>query len=412
MATFVARNGAEFEEKIRLNELNNVKFSFLNPIDPYHAFYQHKVKEIEDTEGSMIDLVTETTGLNKQHQMVDFEKLKPSAKVFEFQSNLINKMIILKEPPTEFEFITETSSISPLDLDVIKLTAQFVARNGRPLLSNFLRNQQRNPMFDFLKPQHGHFNLFTKLVDQYTKILLPPRDLIENMKKEVSNPQSILRTIEYRVEWEKTLQREKMNENEMIEKERAAYAQIDWYDFVVVETIDLHPSEQGNFLPPTTPQNVGARVIAQERAETIEVNNKIITDTIIADDSGFTDQGSIVAHNQIKVLIDKNVDQADDLEESRGVHIVNTKHKNALKTFDLIIRKNYDPKTTKSTSKVKKIGEEYLKSPITGEFIPASMMSEHLRISMLDPRWLEQKEKKKKTPRGTTRGSANHGNKH
>ena len=46
--SFVARNGPEFETRIRQNELNNPKFNFLNPTDPYHAYYQHKVKEFKE----------------------------------------------------------------------------------------------------------------------------------------------------------------------------------------------------------------------------------------------------------------------------------------------------------------------------------------------------------------------------
>ncbi len=45
-AGFVARNGAEFEHRIKQNEVNNPKFNFLNPGDPYHAYYQHKVVQI------------------------------------------------------------------------------------------------------------------------------------------------------------------------------------------------------------------------------------------------------------------------------------------------------------------------------------------------------------------------------
>lgn len=42
-----------------------------------------------------------------------------------------------------------------------------------------------------------------------------------------------------------------------------AYAQIDWHDFVVVETVDYQPFETGNFPPPTTPDEVGARVLME-----------------------------------------------------------------------------------------------------------------------------------------------------
>lgn len=32
-------------------------------------------------------------------------------------------------------------------------------------------------------------------------------------------------------------------------------------------------------------------------------------------------------------------------------------------------------------------------SPITGEKIPASKVQEHMRIGLLDPRWVEQRDK-------------------
>ena len=37
--------------------------------------------------------------------------------------------------------------------------------------------------------------------------------------------------------------------------------------------------------------------------------------------------------------------------------------------------------------------DEYLISPITGERIPASKVQEHMRIGLLDPRWVEQRDK-------------------
>lgn len=42
------RNGPEFEARIRQNEINNPKFNFLNPNDPYHAYYRHKVSEFKE----------------------------------------------------------------------------------------------------------------------------------------------------------------------------------------------------------------------------------------------------------------------------------------------------------------------------------------------------------------------------
>lgn len=84
---------------------------------------------------------------------------------------MIQETIVPKEPPPEFEFIADPPSISAFDLDVVKLTAQFVARNGRQFLTQLMQKEQRNYQFDFLRPQHSLFNYFTKLVEQYTKVL-------------------------------------------------------------------------------------------------------------------------------------------------------------------------------------------------------------------------------------------------
>lgn len=51
--------------------------------------------------------------------------------------------------------------------------------------------------------------------------------------------------MKYRVEWAKFQERERKKEEEEKEKERVAYAQIDWHDFVVVETVDFQPNEHG-----------------------------------------------------------------------------------------------------------------------------------------------------------------------
>ena len=88
------------------------------------------------------------------------------------QAQVIQETVVPKEPPPEFEFIADPPSISAFDLDVVKLTAQFVARNGRQFLTQLMQKEQRNYQFDFLRPQHSLFNYFTKLVEQYTKVLL------------------------------------------------------------------------------------------------------------------------------------------------------------------------------------------------------------------------------------------------
>jgi len=54
--------------------------------------------------------------------------------------------------------------------DIVKLTAQFVARNGRQFLTSLMNREARNYQFDFLRPQHSLFQYFTRLLEQYTKV--------------------------------------------------------------------------------------------------------------------------------------------------------------------------------------------------------------------------------------------------
>jgi splicing factor 3A subunit 1 len=43
MAEFVAKNGPEFESRIIDTNAGNAHFNFLNQLDPYHAYYQHRL---------------------------------------------------------------------------------------------------------------------------------------------------------------------------------------------------------------------------------------------------------------------------------------------------------------------------------------------------------------------------------
>ena len=47
-AQFVARsaNPPQFEDKIRENQRQDPKLSFLNPADPYHAYYRHRMDKV------------------------------------------------------------------------------------------------------------------------------------------------------------------------------------------------------------------------------------------------------------------------------------------------------------------------------------------------------------------------------
>nr|CAH8819671.1 unnamed protein product [Trichobilharzia regenti] len=128
-----------------------------------------------------------------------------------------------------------------------------------------MNREQRNYQLDFLRAQHSMFGYFTKLVEQYTKILIPPKDIIMKLEEELEKPRQLLDDVKYRVVWHKYQERQRKREEGAAERERFAYALIDWHNFVVVETVDFQPNETGDFPLPTTADEVGARLLAEER---------------------------------------------------------------------------------------------------------------------------------------------------
>ncbi|XP_017111447.1 splicing factor 3A subunit 1 [Drosophila elegans] len=410
-ASFVARNGPEFEARIRQNELGNPKFNFLNGGDPYHAYYRHKVNEFREGNDAGISAIAgmKQLAVTSAAQQRQQELLK----------QVVEQQFVPKEPPPEFEFIADPPSISALDLDIVKLTAQFVARNGRQFLTNLMSREQRNFQFDFLRPQHSLFQYFTKLLEQYTKVLIPPKDLLGKLRAESAPGRSsmnlVLDHVKYRANWQRHQEAQRRREEEKIERERVAYAQIDWHDFVVVETVDYQPFESGNFPPPTNPDEVGARVLMEERLMDEEGDTEM---QIESDDEGdaqvtsHLDSGLKLSQMENRVGIQmKNVssytqptgakrdnNQVQDMDEaSSDEDTPTTKLQPAVApmlppSHDKVVVKKYDPKATQPKPAPMPT-DEYLISPITGEKIPASKVSEHMRIGLLDPRWVEQRDK-------------------
>merc|ERR1719297_423604 len=58
---------------------------------------------------------------------------------------------------------------------------------------------------------------------------------------------------------------------------------------------------------------------------------------------------------------------------------------------NVTVRK-YDPKAAAAIKK-KTEDDQFLISPITGEKIPAAKAAEHMKVGLLDPRWVEERDK-------------------
>ncbi|KAJ2947293.1 hypothetical protein O0L34_g17009 [Tuta absoluta] len=263
-----------------------------------------------------------------------------------------------------------------------------------------MKKEERNHQFDFLRPQHSLFQYFTRLLEQYTKVLLPPKELVTKLGLEVKT--GVLEQARSRAAWHSHQARRKAADEARIEKERLAYASIDWHDFVVVETVDYPAGEPGDFPPPTTPLEVGARVLAQERGEDITTGNQEDDDTEMqlesdTDSESDEDLAEMEDRTQQQQRPDDNrvQDMEEDSSSSEDERIPEPARPPEEASMppkpDRVVVKKYDPK--KARAQPAPTSEEWLVSPITGEKIPANKVAEHVRIGLLDPRWLEQRDR-------------------
>ncbi|KAK4319739.1 hypothetical protein Pmani_009394 [Petrolisthes manimaculis] len=413
-ANFVARNGPEFEARIRQHEQNNPKFNFLNPGDPYHAYYQHKVNECRTGKTGDKDL-SALGGRPIQQTVSQVQQQKQQ----ELLRSAVLEATAPKEPPPDYEFIADPPSISAFDLDVVRLTAQFVARNGRQFLTTLMNREQRNNQFDFLRPQHSLFQYFTRLLEQYTKVLIPPKDLMKRLKEEAQSAQAVVKQVTQRVEWERHQAAVRKREEEDAERERLEYAAIDWHDFTVVETIDYQPWEVGSFPPPTTPAEVGRRVLLQER---IDEGVTPDTDMVLGSDDEEEpeeEQGAPGDRDdtQVQDMDEESSEEEDDSDDEPAPPPPPPPQHPPQQQAEMkapqppplpreppqpapappipgqVVVKDYNPRQQARVIPPSTASDQFLVSPITGERIAPDKVGQHLRINMLDPRWLEDRDR-------------------
>jgi splicing factor 3A subunit 1 len=275
----------QFEVKLRESRRTDPAFSFLNPADPYHAYYRHRLEQA--MRGEVLDgLPADVDG-----------------KVGETGEGPVSEDY--GKPPPASEFILEMPNISAVDLyaldscvlpfrtdacffsDIMKLTALFTARQGHSFLATLSVKEGRNYQFDFLKPTHSLFGYFNRLIDQYTKVLMPTPETLQRLKErsETGSKWKMLAEAQLHAKWERTRREQEKKREDDREAERstsgplksvnkkrelilpaAAFAEIDWHDYAIVQTIEFTAADAPAELPPPmSVQEVENMTLAQKR---------------------------------------------------------------------------------------------------------------------------------------------------
>lgn len=373
-AQFVAKNGPEFEKRIIANNAGNVKFNFLNASDPYHAYYQHRLSESraqnlssaqQPTDSAVAELLPSAPaadGNEAAAAKVDLSALfKPVRKV-------------LEPPEAEQYTVRLPEGITGEELEIIKLTSQFVARNGKSFLTGLTSREINNPQFHFLKPTHSMFMFFTSLADAYSKVLMPPKGLTEKLKKSVADMTTVLERSMNRLEWERSQEQARQKAEDEKEQERVEMAMIDWHDFVVVEMIDFADDEDEDLPPPMTLEEVIRRSKVSVMDEDIVEPGKVVEMEMDEEEVRLVEEGMRVT----------SIEENDDGKKNEMM--VTEEPEPPMR-----IVKNW--KRPEERIPAERDPTKFVVSPITGELISINEMSEHMRISLIDPKYKEQKER-------------------
>ncbi|XP_064981452.1 probable splicing factor 3A subunit 1 [Musa acuminata AAA Group] len=394
-AAFVAKNGPEFEKRILANNAGNNKFNFLTASDPYHAYYQHKVSEHRtlvqaasqqpsgDSSQPLDSAPAPSDGLAAP-AAATAPSDEATTKVDPAVQFRIPPKKVLEPPEAEQYTVRLPEGITGEELDIIKLTAQFVARNGKNFLTNLTSREMSNPQFHFLKPTHSMFTFFTTLTDAYSRVLMPPTGLTEKLRKGTSDLTTVLERCLHRLEWEQSQEQARQKAEDEIEQERMQMAMIDWHDFVVVETIEFVDDEDEELPVPMTLDEVIRRskisVLDEEEPMQTSEPGKEMEMEMDEEEMQFVEEGMKAARLNENAMEVK----APGDEPEPPMRIV----------------KNW--KRPEERIPTERDPTKFVISPITNELISISEMAEHMRISLIDPKYKEQKERMMAKIRETT----------
>lgn len=238
VAGYIARNGLAFLARMRDTAADNPKIQFVLEDNPYHPYFMWRVDEITQGRGNAV-----SAGREGETQ-ASSKKTGPA-------------------PPPDFHFSARMPNINAVDLEIVRLTALFVAKNGRSWMTTLSQREARNYQFDFLRPQHSFYQFFSRLVDQYTELLTgdsvdngnPQKAKIDELERNVQTKFHVLDRSRKRAEWVKHQELQKVRKEEEDQAEKIAYQEIDWHDFVIAETILFTEADDQTTLPPPTPLN-------------------------------------------------------------------------------------------------------------------------------------------------------------
>ncbi|KAH3661990.1 hypothetical protein OGAPHI_006171 [Ogataea philodendri] len=312
------------ETRLAKKEEGNSKFSFLHPNDKYHGYYKNLLTELR--EGTVS--AQEGDPVPEAH---------------------------------ELRFIVDPGKVSALDLDMMKLAAQFVAVNGDSFIEQLEKHvssdKKQSLQFEFLRPSHSLHKVFERYLGSY-RLILEEEGQIKQELDGFSTTRFLDRCY-VRAGKMAEAKEEESRQKQRLEKEQLEFASIDWQDFVVVETIEFSEVDE----------------VAQLGVP--------------------LDRGEL----EYRSLVDKGEEAEEEEEEEDEEEEIPTYDEQKPSTPDtptvtvrqgMKIRSAGESRLKRKREETKysvdaKSGERQVVCPLTGQLIPESRFGQHLSILLRDP---------------------------
>lgn len=388
VAGYVVRSGPQFEEVVRKKNAGTNQTTFLEAGDAYEPYYRWRLDEIKGGRGfnendRAIASKTDVTFAGREH------KAPPK--------------------PEDFHFSARMPNISAQDLDIVKLTAQYAAKNGRAWVTQLSQREGGNYQFDFLRQQHSLNMFFNRLTEQYKDLLegetsnggAAQKARIEELERNLVDRGQILDRAKQRAQYVKYQEAQRVEVDEKAEKKKLDFAQIDWHDFTVIATITHDERDEHTEMPPPKTLN-DMQSLSLEEKQKLRIGSDRRIEEAVPD---FNDYETIYGHapqmpaaqmpqgwspqptppQQQTPFVAP--DLATERAAARAATAAAASTPQAAKTR---IRNDYIPQA--AAARARNQANTSI-CPNCKQAIPNEEMQEHMRIEMLDPQWREQSRK-------------------
>ncbi len=437
----IAKNPA-FEELLRIKHQNDPRFTFMQQTSPYYGYFRARIKYGENipelatsdmpappppstTPSTSKETVSASASSSSTTAIASPASSPTSSSADSAQASStttkklslhdrLRQRIMERTYPAPRESETEGLPLPapgalqsiysikpprvhhPWDLDVVKLVALFVARNGRNFLSGLQTREGRNPQFDFLKPTHPLFPSFQAHIEAYSNIVVQPKDLVSKYKEELSSVEELMKDLTLRAKYKlrEIIQKEQQSATD--EQERVAMQLIDWHSFVVAGTVTFSRDEDPYLPAPhkTIEEIENALAMAEHYAAEANKAAEAAANAAATADAREMGMGDVDGVTTSSTTYPSTLGSITSTTVGSMGKPVRTGTGVSAEDEPLRIRTKAEIEAEAAAaaeSKRKRSDLTMQKCPICGEMVPLDQLQAHIDIELLDPNWREQK---------------------